>query len=124
MSTEWQGQMGDVLCYGFDPQQDILQALCEQLVSRQLVNTQEVYEKLLSQGYAFPRKDEVLAANNGQLRLPGDNITLLRAHGYASDWHAGIRLIKEAGFKSIKVDMEETVEAVHKSGGVCLISHP
>src|SRR5262245_34080038 len=51
MSTQWHGQMGDVLCYGFDPVQNEIQAIAEKIVRLQLVNTQEVYEKLLKQGY-------------------------------------------------------------------------
>ncbi len=35
-----------------------------------------------------------------------------------------MQMITEAGFTSIKADMAETVDAVHKSGGVCLIAHP
>ena len=124
MSTEWQGQMGDLLCYGFDPSHNELQALTEGVVRRQLENTQAVYEKLRSQGHAFPREAEILEKNGGKLRLPGDNIALLRAHGYAPDYFSALRMITEAGYVSIKVGMAEAVEAAHRSGGVCLIAHP
>ena len=124
MSTDWHGQMGDLLCYGFDPLDNELQPLTEGVVLRQLANTHAVYERLHSQGYLFPRQDEILAKNNGQLRLAGDNIALLRAHGYAPDYASALRMITEAGYTSIKVGMAEAVEAVHRSGGVCLIAHP
>jgi len=124
MSTQWHGQMGDLLCYGFNPHQNEIQPLAERIVVKQLANTQEVYDRLLKQGYTFPRQDEVLAENGGKLRLPGDTIALLRAHNYASDWREGLRLITEAGYTSVKVGMAEAVEAVHRSGGVCLIAHP
>ncbi len=124
MSTEWHGQMGDVLCYGFDPLANELQPLTESVVRRQLANTHAVYETLRSQGYAFPRQDEILAKNTGQLRLPGDNIALLRAHSYAPDYASALRMITEAGYVSIKVEMAEAVEAAHRSGAVCLIAHP
>lgn len=124
MSTEWHGQMGDLLCYGFDPQENELQKLTEETVRHQLENTHAVYTTLCSQGYAFPRQDEILAKNNGQLRLPGDNIALLRAHGYAPDYANALRMITEAGYISCKVGMGEAIEATHRSGGVCLIAHP
>jgi 3',5'-nucleoside bisphosphate phosphatase len=124
MSTQWHGQMGDLLCYGFNVHQNEIQPLAERIVIDQLANTHEVYDRLLSQGYAFPHQEEVLAENAGQLRLPADNIALLRAHNYASDWSSGLHLIKEAGYISVKVGMAEAVEAIHNSGGVCLIAHP
>lgn len=124
MSTTWRGRMGDLLCYGFDPSHNELAPLAEWIVSRQLENTNAVYETLLQQGYTFPRQDEVLAENAGKLRLPMDNIALLRAHGYAPDFASALRMITEAGFRSIEVDMAEAVEATHKSGGVCLVAHP
>jgi predicted metal-dependent phosphoesterase TrpH len=124
LSTQWHGQMGDLLCYGFRPTEQVLQEVTTGVVRRQLENTHEVHARLLSQGYAFPRKEEILAKNGGQLQRPGDNIALLRAHDYAPDWSTAMRLITEAGYRSIKVEMAEAIEAVHQSGGVCLIAHP
>jgi len=124
MSTEWNGKMGHVLCYGFDPEQNYLSEVTEMVVRRQLENTHEVYDELLRRGHNFPRQDEILADNGGKLRRPADNIRLLREHGYASDWHSGLRIIREAGFRSIMADMAKTVDAAHRSGAVCLIAHP
>ncbi|GAC1393095.1 MAG: PHP domain-containing protein [Ktedonobacteraceae bacterium] len=124
MSTDWHGKMGHMLCYGFDPQQNELRPLTEKVVRLQLENTQVVNEKLQQKGYAFPRQEELLKENGGKLRRPVDNAYLLREHGYASNWQSAMQMITEAGFTSIKADMAETVDAVHKSGGVCLIAHP
>ena len=129
MSTEWNGEvgkgrMGDVLCYGFDPEQNELAPLTTGIVRRQLENTFEVNEELRKRGYAFPRAEEVLVKNDGKLRFPSDNALLLREHGHASDWRSAMQMIQAAGYRSIRADMAETVEAVHKSGGVCLIAHP
>jgi len=124
MSTEWHGKMGHVLCYGFDPQQNYLLEITEMVVRRQLENTHEVNEELRRKGYEFPRQEEVLAENGGQLRRPADNGRLLREHGYASDWQTALRIIHEAGFHSIMADMAMTVDAAHRSGAVCLIAHP
>lgn len=124
MSTTWRGRMGDLLCYGFDPQKNELAPLAESIVRRQIENTRAVHGKLLQQGYAFPRQDEILAKNAGELLHPGDNIALLRAHGYAPDRASAVRMITEAGYSSIEVDMADAIEATHRSGGVCLIAHP
>jgi 3',5'-nucleoside bisphosphate phosphatase len=124
MSTDWHGTMGDLLCYGFDPLDNELKPLTERVVRLQLENTSSVHEKLLQQGYAFPRQDEILTKNGGKLVRPGDNIALLRTHGYAPDFSTALKIITEAGYQSIKVSMAEAAEAAHRSGGVCLIAHP
>ena len=124
MSTDWNGKMAHMLCYGFDPAQNELRPLTEKIVRLQLENTHMVNEALQSKGYAFPRHAELLKENDGVLRRPADNAYLLREHGYAANWQAAMQMITEVGFTSIKADMAETVEAVHQSGGVCLIAHP
>ena len=124
MSTQWHDKMGHVLCYGFDPQQNYLHEITESVVKRQLENTYEVNEELRRKGYEFPRQEEVLAENGGKLVRPVDNGRLLREHGYAPDWQTAFRIISEVGFHSIMADMETTVDAAHRSGGVCLIAHP
>lgn len=124
MSTEWNGKMGDVLCYGFDPAQNYLVPLAERIAREQAENVHAIYDHLLKRGYQFPRQSEILADHSGNVRLPGDVIRLLRDHGYAPDWRTAINMIHEAGFHPIRVDMGETVEAAHRSGAVCLIAHP
>ncbi len=124
MSTEWDGKMAHILCYGFDPARNYLQPVTEKVVRLQLENTHEVNAELQRQGYDFSRQEEVLAENSGKLRLPSDNIRLLLAHAYAANGRAGLQMIEKAGFRSILADMEETVDAAHRSGALCLIAHP
>ena len=124
MSTDWNGKMGHMLCYGFDPQQNELRPLTEKVVRLQLENTQAVNEELQRKGYPMPRQEELLKENGGKLHRPSDNAYLLREHGYATNWQTAMQMITDAGFTSIKANMAETVDAVHKSGGVCLIAHP
>lgn len=124
MSTEWNGKMGHVLCYGFDPEQNYLSEVTQDVVRRQLENTHEVNAELRHKGYEFPRQEELLAENGGKLRLPSDNLRLLLEHGYAQDRHSAMNIIREAGFRSIMADMAATVDAAHRSGAVCLIAHP
>ena len=124
MSTEWNGKMGHVLCYGFDPQQNYLSDVAASVVRRQLENTQQVNEELQRKGYRFPRQEEILAEHGGKLFRPADNILLLHQHGYATDWRTGLHMIREAGFYSVLADMAETVDAAHRSEAVCLLAHP
>lgn len=124
MSTDWNGKMGHVLCYGFDPHNNELLPLSQNVVQRQLENTRAVYAELRRKGYEFPRQQEALKNSGGDVALPRDNINLLREHGYASDWQAGLSMIREAGFISIHADMAQTVDAAHRSGAVALIAHP
>jgi predicted metal-dependent phosphoesterase TrpH len=124
MSTVWHDKMAHMLCYGFDPQQNYLSAVTQNTVQKQLENTHEVHDELLRRGYTFPREEEVLADNGGKLNRPADNGRLLREHGYASDWQTALKMIREAGFRSIMADMAETVDAAHRSDAVCLIAHP
>jgi 3',5'-nucleoside bisphosphate phosphatase len=124
MSTEWRGNLAHVLCYGFDPAENELAAVCEKVVRLQLENTHEVNAELRRQGYDFPRQEEVLADRQGKLFRPADNARLLVAHGHAANMQVGVQMMRLAGFRSILADMGETVEATHRSGGVNLIAHP
>jgi predicted metal-dependent phosphoesterase TrpH len=124
ISAQWHGMMGDVLCYGFNPQDAALKKLTDQVRLGQKANAEEVYETLLREGYQFPRRAEFLSANAGELRVAGDCAQLLIKHGYINDWSTALQKIKDAGYHEIKVDMAETVEIVHRCGGVALIAHP
>ncbi len=128
MSTDWngvvgQGRMGDLLCYGFDPERNELEAMTEKLVSLRLEHAREINERLRDKGYEFPRQEEIVAANGGVLRM-SMNARLLQEHGYAFDQRTAMNILREAGSTSKRIDMAETVDAVHKSGGVCVIAHP
>jgi predicted metal-dependent phosphoesterase TrpH len=124
MTTQWRGGTTHVLCYGFDPANNELGALTEKVVRLQLENTHAVNAELRRRGYDFPRQQEVLAQQGGQLFRPSDNALLLREHGYAPDKSTSMRMIYEAGFRSIRADIAEAVDVAHRSGAVCLIAHP
>src|SRR5262249_37668590 len=51
MSTEWNGLMGDVLCYGFDSVQNELAPIAEEIVRVRIENTNEIYDNLIRKGY-------------------------------------------------------------------------
>ncbi|WP_249033471.1 PHP domain-containing protein [Thermosporothrix hazakensis] len=124
ISTYWKGKPTDVLCYGFDPTQNELAPLTERLSRQKTENALEVYEELLRQGYRFPRQEDVLASKGGKVQRAFDNIDLLREHGYIKGWSDGHIILEKAGYRSIRPEMDETVEAAHKSNALCLIAHP
>jgi predicted metal-dependent phosphoesterase TrpH len=124
ISAQWHGSMADVLCYGFDPQNQALSSIAEQVRQGQKANAEEVYAQLLHQGYLFPRRQKVLKATEGQLRVAGDCANLLIKHGYVENWQTALRMIRDAGYHEIKADIVEVIAAAHNSGGIALIAHP
>jgi predicted metal-dependent phosphoesterase TrpH len=124
VTTDWEGRMAHLLCYGFDPAGGALATLTRQTFDGQLANTHAVYDELLRRGYAFPRQAEILQANGGTLTRPVDNAVLLREHGYVPDMRAGITLMTDAGYRSIAAPLAAAIAAAHADGGVALIAHP
>jgi predicted metal-dependent phosphoesterase TrpH len=124
ISAAWHGMMGDVLCYGFNPHDEALRAIADEVRQRQKDNAEEVYAELVRRGYQFPHRQAILKASAGELRVAGDSANLLIKHGYVNDWTSALALIRDAGYHEIKADMAKTVDTVHQSGGVALIAHP
>ncbi len=124
VTTDWDGRMMHLLCYGFDPAAGALGALTGKITEDQRANTQAVYDELVRRGYTFPRQAEVLKANGGVPVRPIDNATLLREHGHVLNIQAGIALITDAGFRSISAPLAQAIDAVHADGGVAIVAHP
>jgi predicted metal-dependent phosphoesterase TrpH len=116
ISAQFHGKMADVLCFGFDPHDQALQAIADDVRQRQKDNAEQVYEELQRRGYRFPRPQD--------LRVAGDCCTSLIKQGVVPDWPSALALITDAGYREMKADMHQTVETVHRSGGVALIAHP
>ncbi len=96
----------------------------DEICRRQLENTRAVYAELEARGYRFPRRAEVLADQQGELRRPVDNARLLVGHGYVEDLERGLDLIRDAGYVIAAAPIRRTVEAAHESGAVALLAHP
>lgn len=124
MSSSWQGDLTDVLCYGFDPADTALAALADALLQGQRANLLATADELERQGYALPRRAEVLAASGGVPRQPQDLAELLRAHGHARPGERVGPLLEQAGFVWMTNELAAIVEAAHASGAVCLLAHP
>jgi predicted metal-dependent phosphoesterase TrpH len=122
MSSTWEGQFLDLLCFGFDPADSgALGAIAADTRRRQLDNLHETYATLLRQGYQFPHADEVLAAHGGEIGDMHDIIALLDRHGHMADIND---VLDGAGFHLMTADPAEISAAAHKAGAVCLIAHP
>ena len=124
VTTDWDGRMTHLLCYGFDPARGALATLTQRTFDEQLANTHAVYAELLRRGHSFPRQAEILAATQGELDRPVDNAKLLRDHGYVTDIQSGITAIRDAGFRSITAPLVDAVAASHADGGIAIIAHP
>ncbi|GER88968.1 phosphotransferase [Dictyobacter vulcani] len=116
ISAQFHGKMADVLCFGFDPHNQALRTIADDVRQRQKDNAERVYEELQRRGYRFPHPQD--------LRVAGDCGKLLIKQGMVSDWPSALTLLTDAGYCEMKADIGQTVEAAHQSGGVALIAHP
>lgn len=124
MSSVWQGELVDLLCFGFDPQHNVLNDLAQDLLRRQQENICQVYENLQQQGYALPPNalPDILAQSNVQ--QPHALVALLKEHGYGLGEPSAGKLLLGAGCKFETNEPAAVVEAAHRSGAVCLLAHP
>lgn len=124
MTTTWQGELVDLLCYGFDPQHPALGELAADLLARQQDNTRSVFQNLENAGYSLP--PEALA---GIWALPSCQqphaiVALLKVQDYGpGDLDVG-RAAREAGVALISNPPAAVAQAAHQGGGVCILAHP
>jgi predicted metal-dependent phosphoesterase TrpH len=128
MTTVWNGNWVDVLCYGFNPENGALDRLARDVFQRQQQNLRDVYAYLLQQGYPFPALEdnpELLAIlEKPCARQPHEFVPFVEKYGYGTADGSLLRSLKEAGLDVVMTDTAAVVEAVHQDGGVCLIAHP
>lgn len=121
MSTMWEGDLCDLLCFGIRPGPSDLATIAESTRSRQVENIHEVYDALQRNGYHFPRAAEVLADQGGEPRQLTDLIALMLAHGYAERTRPAL---KDAGFQWATADLAAIIEAAYAMGALALKAHP
>ncbi len=125
VTSRWRGRIAHVLCYAtprFQP--GPLSQLVDETRLKQLENTQQVHAELEHRGYRFPRRDQILSAQQGQLLRPIDNARLLLDHGYANELVEALDLIAAAGYVIVAAPINSTIEAAHQSAAVALLAHP
>lgn len=124
MSSKWQGELVDLLCFGFDPDQNALTHLAQDVLRRQQENTRQVYENIQRQGYTLsPDALPAILAKPG-MEQPHALVALLKEHGYGLGEPSAGRIVLAAGCAFATNDPAAIVEAAHRSGAVCLLAHP
>lgn len=125
MSTSWKGELTDVLCYGFDPEQNELHDLAQDIAHRQRENTRKVCENLREIGITFLNPHELAALlEKPSAQQPHELVALLKKQGYGAGKPSAGELITDAGFFWATNDIAAVVDAAHRSGAVSLIAHP
>jgi hypothetical protein len=130
MTCSWKGEMTDLLCYGFDPENNVLGDLARDILIRQQDNTRMVYEYLLKHGFTFPQAesdtvDPLTAILDAPVaRQPHDIVALMQKHEYGKGDPSLGRILRDAGIDFATHDPAAVVDAAHRSGAVCLIAHP
>lgn len=122
MSAKWKGQLTDLLCFGFDPQNNALASLTEDLADRQRENSRQVFAHLLDQGYDLNAQDleEVLIKPVAQ-QVHG-LLALISKH--VDDQQTATKALIDGGFAYMTHEPAAIVEATQQSGGVCILAHP
>jgi 3',5'-nucleoside bisphosphate phosphatase len=127
MSATFQGEMTDLLCFGFDPAGSALHELAQDLLRRQQDNTSMVYERLLGKGYNLPASPEALASVLAapSSRQPNALVAFLKNQGLGQGGGPSAGgLAVEAGLAFVLNEVPDVVDAAHRSGAVCIIAHP
>lgn len=128
MTTRWQAQMVDVLCFGFDPEDETapLRILCRDVMRRQQDNTRAVFAALTSEGYDLPGDPAALQAilDIPSADQPHKFVYWLSDLGLGTAERSAGRIAVEAGLEMVMTDIALVVDAAHRSGAVCLVAHP
>jgi len=125
MSTSWNGELTDVLCYGFDPEENALQELAQSVARRQMENTRTVCENLQKSGVVFPDQTELDAVQaKPSAQQIHSLVALLKKLGYGRGEPSVGKMVTDAGFFWVTSDLADVCAAAHRSDAVCLIAHP
>ena len=122
MSAMWKGELTDLLCYGFDPEDNSLDALAQDVAHRQHENTRQIFNYLLSKDYVLdPQELERMLAKPAAQQLPE---LLALASKIIPDKKIIGRTLLDGGFAYMTHNPATIVEAAHQSGAVCILAHP
>lgn len=124
MTSTWKGEMVDLLCYGFDPDNNYLRVLADELWKRQKENTSEVIENLNKRGFNFIQDAETEILSKPSCQQPHALVARLKERGKGLGIPSAGRLVMEAGCKFETNEPLAIIEAAHHSGAVCLLAHP
>lgn len=124
LTAGWRGELVDMLCYGFDPTQNPLRALTQDLLRRQKENTRQAFEYLLRQGLNLSLEELPALLAKPTAEQPHAFVRYVEAQGYSFSDPAMSDILSESGVTFATNEPAAIVEAAHRSGGVCLLAHP
>ncbi|MFN8375960.1 MAG: PHP domain-containing protein [Anaerolineae bacterium] len=124
MTTEWKGEMTDVLCYGFDPQKNALNTLAQDVLRRQQDNTRAVYDHLIREGLTFANGELEAVLAKPSAQQPHELVALLKRYDYGTPERSAGKMLMEGGIAFAMTPTAAVVEAGHHDGAVCLLAHP
>lgn len=124
VTTNWRGMIAHLLCYADRFSGDGLARLMDATRLGMYENTRAVLRELERRGYRFPRREEVLADQGGEVLRPIDNARLLLEHGDAADLAQALEMIRQAGYRIISAPLAAAVEAAHAAGALTILAHP
>src|SRR5581483_2935480 len=137
MTARWRDRPVDLLCYGFDPAQSLLGDLAQDVARRQTDNTRMAYRNLWRKGYLSAQQQEGAHVDVGDAQFflglrrildapsaqqPHELVALVAQYG-PEDADLG-DILTDVGFTWQVSDIDEVVDAAHRSGAVCLVAHP
>lgn len=124
MSSTWKGELVDLLCYGFDPDQNALSALTQDLVRRQQEITRQAYEYVQQQGLALPPDALPPLLEKPSAEQLHALVACVEAQGHDLGDPAVRKILIDSGITFATNDPAAIVAAAHQSGAVCLLAHP
>jgi predicted metal-dependent phosphoesterase TrpH len=138
MTARWHDSPVDLLCFGFDSADNKLNDVAQDAARRQTENTRMVYRNLWRQGYFSARQPGNGKEDTGEeaqyflelrrlLEVPSaqqpHELVALITQRIAEDADLD-HILNAVGFDWEITDIDEVVDAAHRSGAVCLIAHP
>jgi 3',5'-nucleoside bisphosphate phosphatase len=120
LTTTWNGEYTDILCYGFNPAASEIREVAAVTQRRQRENTARACATLRAAGIDLPADDvDGLLALSSAKQATAIVATLQRL----GNRDAGT-LARDAGVRFEAIDAAFAVEACHAAGGVCVVAHP
>lgn len=124
VTTNWRGMIAHLLCYADRFTGDALAQLVNATRQGMQENTRAVLRELERRGHRFPRREEILREQGGEVARPIDNAHLLVEHGEATDLAQALAMIGDAGYRIASAPLAAAVDAAHASGALTILAHP
>jgi len=122
VSSMYDGQLTDFLCYGFATENSALQALTNAINEQQSANTKHVFAMLQQQGYPLTDDDLATILAHPSIDHVNQLVALVTKH-HQGEQSVGSVLL-ESGFAYATAPPAAVVEAAHASGAICILGHP